>query len=67
MADPAQLVGAIHDRGDIGHIALFLWAVSASALLVWTLKELARANRRFESFVAELARLNRLFGKDIKP
>jgi hypothetical protein len=49
------------ERGDLAHLALFLWASGASALLVWTLRELAISNRRFNDFVNEIARLNRLF------
>ena len=48
-------------RGDLAHLALFLWASGASALLVWALRELAASNKRFNDFVAEIARLNRLF------
>ncbi len=47
-------------RGDLAH-ALFLWASGASGLLVWALRELAASNKRFNDFVAEIARLNRLF------
>jgi hypothetical protein len=36
--DIAKIFG---ERGDLAHLALFLWASGASALLVWTLKELA--------------------------
>lgn len=52
---------SVLDRGDLAHLALFLWASGASALLVWTLRELAAANRRFNTFVSEIAALNRLF------
>ncbi len=48
-------------RGDLAHLALFLWAMGASGLLIWTLKELAASNRRFNDFVSEIARLNRMF------
>jgi hypothetical protein len=48
-------------RGDLAHLALFLWASGASGLLVWALRELAAANRRFEDFVKEIAALNQLF------
>jgi hypothetical protein len=51
------------ERGDLAHLALFLWASGASGLLIWVLKELAASNRRFNDFVAELARLNRVFGE----
>ena len=49
------------ERGDLAHLALFLWASGASGLLVWALKELALCNRRFNDFVSEISRLNRLF------
>ncbi len=49
------------ERGDLAHLALFLWASGASALLVWSLKEMARVNRYFNDFVREIASLNRLF------
>ena len=48
-------------RGDLAHLALFLWATGASGLLVWALRELAASNRRFNDFVNEIARLNKLF------
>jgi hypothetical protein len=48
-------------RGDLAHLALFLWASGASGMLAWTLKELAASNRRFNDFVAEIARLTALF------
>jgi len=50
------------ERGDLAHLALFLWAMSASALLVIVLREYAAAMRRFDDFVRELARFNRKFG-----
>ena len=56
-----ELTRTIAERGDLAHLALFLWASGASALLVWALRELAAANRRFNDFVAEIARLNRYF------
>ena len=51
------------ERGDLAHLALFLWASGASGLLMWTLRELAAANRRFDEFVRELQRFNRRFGE----
>jgi hypothetical protein len=51
-------------RGDLAHLALFLWASGASGLLVWALKELARSNRRFEDFVTEISRVTRLLGRE---
>lgn len=56
-----ELTKTVAERGDLAHLALFLWASGASAVLVWTLKELAAANRRFSEFVSEIASLNRLF------
>lgn len=58
-----ELTKTVIERGDLAHLALFLWASGASALLVWTLKELAAANKRFNDFVHEIASLNRLFNK----
>jgi hypothetical protein len=58
-----DITRAFADRGDLAHLALFLWASGASALLVWALRELAAANRRFNDFVAEIARLNRYFSE----
>jgi hypothetical protein len=55
------LVQSIIDHGDIGHLALLLWATTATALLYWTLRELAAATRRFDDFVRELARFNSRF------
>jgi hypothetical protein len=52
------------ERGDLAHLALFLWASGASGLLIWALRELAASNRRFEAFVSEIARLNKLFRGD---
>lgn len=56
-----DLATTFAERGDLGHLALFLWASGASALLVWAMKEIAASNRRFEDFVTEIARLERLF------
>ncbi|CAH1656714.1 conserved hypothetical protein [Hyphomicrobiales bacterium] len=45
-------------RGDLAHLALFLWASGASTFLVLILRELSAANQRFDVFVGELARFN---------
>ena len=50
------------ERGDLAHLALFLWAAGASALLIVVLREYAAAMRRFDDFVRELSRFNRKFG-----
>jgi len=57
----SEIAEVFSERGDLAHLALFLWASGASGLLVWSLKELAASNRRFNDFVAEIARLNHLF------
>ena len=59
-----EITTAILQRGDLAHLALFLWASGASALLLSTLRELAAANRRFDAFVRELAHFNRRFGDE---
>lgn len=49
---------AFLERGDLAHLALFLWATGASALAWRALRELVAANKRFDDFVRELARFN---------
>jgi hypothetical protein len=56
----------IAERGDLAHLALFGWAAGASSLLVFTLRELVHANRRFSCFVAEIATLNASLGGSIE-
>lgn len=58
-----DLTRTIAERGDLAHLALFLWATGASSLLVWALREMAAGNKRFNDFVSEIASLNRLFRK----
>lgn len=58
------LTQSVVERGDLAHLALFLWATASSGLLVFTMRELARCNRRFGAFVVAIARLNSLFGQD---
>jgi hypothetical protein len=59
-----DLTRTVIERGDLAHLALFLWASGASALLVWALREMAKVNQHFNDFVQEIASLNRLFRKD---
>jgi hypothetical protein len=54
-----DLVRTFAERGDLAHLALFLWASSATALLVLALRELGGATRRIDEFVRALARLNK--------
>ena len=56
-----EITHAVLERGDLAHLALFLWAMGASGALVFVLRELSAANRRFNTFVTEIAHLNRLF------
>lgn len=58
MNEAARLIA---DRGDLAHLVLFLWASSVSGLLLWVVRELVSSNRRFNDFVTEIAKLNRLF------
>ena len=57
-----DLIDIFAVRGDLAHLALFLWASAASALAWFSLRELAAASRRFDDFVRELARFNDTFG-----
>ena len=54
-----ELIDTFIARGDLAHLALFLWASAASAGLLFTLRELSAASRRFDDFVRELQRFNR--------
>ncbi len=55
----SDLIKTFSDRGDLAHLALFLWASAASAALLFTLRELVNASRRFDDFVRELSHFNR--------
>ena len=57
-----ELIRTFSERGDLAHVALLLWASSASALTWFALRELAASIRRFDDFVRELARFNDTFG-----
>lgn len=59
MPDIIDLFSA---RGDLAHVALLLWALAASGLAWFALRELTAASRRFDDFVRELARFNEHFG-----
>jgi hypothetical protein len=56
-----ELIAIFAGRGDLAHLALLLWASSASALCALALRELGAASRRFDEFVRELARFNDTF------
>jgi hypothetical protein len=53
-----DLIRTFSERGDLAHLALFLWASSATALLYLTPRALVAAARRFDDFVRELSRFN---------
>ena len=53
-----DLIRIFSERGDLAHLALFLWAASASALLYLTLRALLLTTRRLDDFVRELSRFN---------
>jgi hypothetical protein len=55
----SDLIRIFSERGDLAHLALLLWATSASTALWFTLRELGAASRRFDDFVRELERFNR--------
>jgi len=54
-----DLIRTFSERGDLAHLALFLWAGSVTALLYFALRELGSARRRFDDFVRELSRFNK--------
>jgi len=58
----SDLIDIFAARGDLAHLALLLWAMAASGLAAFALRELAAASRRFDDFVRELARFNKQFG-----
>ena len=57
-----DLIRIFSERGDLAHLALFLWARPAPrASALFALRELSPAMRRFDDFVRELARFNDTF------
>ncbi len=56
-----ELTRSVISRGDLAHLALFLWAVAATGAAGFALRELVAANRRFDAFIKEIASLNQLF------
>jgi hypothetical protein len=53
-----DLIRTFTDRGDLAHLALLLWAMSASGLAWFAFRELAAAARRFDDFVRAVADFN---------
>ncbi len=56
----SELIDIFITRGDLAHLALFLWASTTTALAWFAFRELTQAARRFDDFVRELARFNEL-------
>ncbi len=53
-----DLIRTFAARGDLAHLALLAWALAASAIAWFALREFAAAARRFDDFVRELALFN---------
>ena len=53
-----DLIRTFIERGDLAHLALVLWAGSATALLYLTLRALFAVSRRIDDFVREISRFN---------
>ena len=60
-----DVIATFVERGDLAHLALLMWALSASGLAWFALREVAAASRRFDDFVRELARFNERFNGHI--
>ena len=56
-----DLIAIFAERGDLAHLALFLWASAMTGLAAYALRESAASRRRFDDFVRELARFNEAF------
>ena len=57
-----RIAEAVLGRGDLAHVALFVWASGASGFALLLLRALSAANGRFDVFVRELALFNRRHG-----
>jgi hypothetical protein len=60
----SDIVTSFIERGDLAHLALFLWASAASVFALRALREIGESTRRLDAFVRELARFNRRYGSD---
>jgi hypothetical protein len=58
-----EIVSSIVERGDLAHLALFIWASAATSFAYRALRELGESTRRLDAFVRELARFNRRQGE----
>ncbi len=57
-----DIIKTFADRGDLAHLALFLWATSATALLYLLLRALVATIGRLDDFVREISRFNERHG-----
>ncbi len=60
----SEILKTIIERGDLAHLALFLWACVATAQANLALRQLGEATRRLDAFVKEIARFNRRCGSE---
>jgi len=60
----SEILKTIIERGDLAHLALFLWACVATAQANLALRQLGEATRRIDAFVKEIARFNRRCGSE---
>jgi hypothetical protein len=56
LSDITTVARVFIARGDLTHLALFLWASTVTLLLVIALRELGAANRRVNDFIELLTR-----------
>ena len=59
------IITTIIARGDLAHLALFLWACGASALVVSVLRDLARSIGEMEPKLERVAEALRRMGGDV--
>ena len=59
-----DILDAILKRGDLAHLALFLWACAATAQAHLATRELSDATRRLDAFIREISRFNRRCGSE---
>jgi hypothetical protein len=61
MSHVDPLITAFAAHADIGHLAMLVWAVAATAMAARLIGAVETANRRFDGFIGELARFNARF------
>ncbi|WP_029003700.1 hypothetical protein [Azorhizobium doebereinerae] len=59
-----SVIRVFAERGDLAHLALVAWAVSASGVALAAVGALTRAHQRMDDFVRELARFNARHGEE---